>query len=136
MLIYLLVKIKHILAIMHIGAFAHSLEHSRVHSLGQYGVPFILQCILKSILQGIFEYVAFSRAFSRVFLRMGGSRVFLFFFKLLQSDKFITKAVGELGVGWLGDIGCLGCTIEKDSQSARRANRSHQRQAGLHTVGL
>ena len=43
-----------------------------------------------------------------------------FSFSFLHSEKFITKDVGQLGVGWLGDVGYLGLTIEKDSRSARR----------------
>ena len=45
------------------------------------------------------------------------SRFFLCVF--LQSEICITKAVGQFGVGWVGDVGCLGFPIEKDSQSAR-----------------
>ena len=60
----------------------------------------------------------------------------MFFCFVLQIGIFITKVVGQLGVGFLGDVGCLGLTIEKDSQLARRADCNRQWQVRLVTVGL
>ena len=40
---------------------------------------------------------------------------YCFLFLFLQIQETTKKNVGQLGIGWLGDVGCLGFTVEKDS---------------------